>query len=847
MDLKNKGTRNSTGSFTISSSKSGEGGTVQTRYSFYQTENPIALDATVNSVSNETLEIISEETNANSGTDKEKSDDLNLVHIEQSHSTGDASEASSQAEDILRKLAETEKQYDKNDKKLKEHSDISMKQGQGGSVHASEPSGKPPMHDHGHSYRTSDSNVDCATNAYEKAIRGALGYIRKRRQQRIAWLAVNHVATNDSGEGRGIRRPTNSDAPLVGLMPLPLSPDGIDDGSSALATATDLDNRLLSPPADVRKAALEMFRHNKDDDKGRVKQLDDDSNDMNQDGDGDFIKPFKELELAKPISSSYGRDSPMNSGTLETDKSSPPQFSVVPSSPAPGKAHSLHLTEKYESLKDLETPHARKKALEMERRARKELDVERGVEQVLLAILQRVESDSTSHAEDTIETVLQSLLNEQETNTSIASPVDDKQHELHTVEQESSVEKVRDTIPNENLSGQVDDSSRILDQEENHNYDVFDVEKVLSESNGHGSFDDSRSENDEEDSDDDEGVMDDMVLGPLSSKIGGTTGVVLQDNDESTHEDYDENESDHASEYEPSPLGNKSTSASIMSSVTSAVMSSSNALASKLSFGKVEKGLDRNEALIRTLYAHIMVRHPSKKSSTRDLFSKWLSDKFKGSVNNGPTLEWDDDDLDEPGYVIHTLTKARLQEIEVGYENMMERMQSEYISSVHDSNKNHNSVDSQFERDLLEAEKLLDTDAHQTLTKSSQSSKVSNKDKSSSLPASSTDGSQTDPTFPAAKAAGSGNIGDLEIYHLPIIYKAHQTGFEPTKDLVLQPDSIFAGQYYVQSELGSAAFSTAYRCVDLTSGKKAEDGEVVSSFCSFILLNLIIYANQESN
>jgi len=81
------------------------------------------------------------------------------------------------------------------------------------------------------------------------------------------------------------------------------------------------------------------------------------------------------------------------------------------------------------------------------------------------------------------------------------------------------------------------------------------------------------------------------------------------------------------------------------------------------------------------------------------------------------------------------------------------------------------------------------------------------------------------PFFPHAKAAGHGKIGDLEVYHLPIIYKAKQTGFESTKDLTLQPGTVFAGQYFVQNELGSAAFSTAYRCVDLTSGKRADDGE----------------------
>jgi hypothetical protein len=853
MEIKNKGKRSSTGSVVTHSAKSGGGGAVQTRYSFYQTENPIDLSVAVNATSNETLEIVSEEAN-----DAVTNDNLNESYnqnLQQSHSAGDASESSSQVEDILRSLAGAESFRGKNDNKVKERVGISVKQGQGTSIHLSESSGKPPIYDHGNMSRPSESSVNHhGTNAYENAIREALGYIRKRRQQRIAWLSVNHVAASACCEGGGIRRSTNSDVPPVGLMSLPLSPDGIDDGSAALSTATDLDSRLLSPPADLRKAALEMFRQNKNDDAktggGRGgEEVSDDCSDKNIDSDGEFIKPFKGLELAKPINSSYGRDSPMNPQTMETINSSAPNFSVVPSSPAPGKSHSLHLNENYESLKDLEIPHARKKALELERRARKELDVERGVEQVLLAILQQVESESKSNPEDTMETVLQLLLNEQEAHESLASPIDDCDHGLRKQSKYPMDGEMNLIYDN---SGQVDGTTSALDALEKDKYDVVAGENGISEaddlchdyeveasnrcnslSNDDGSFNESQSPDNEED---DGGVTDDMVLGPLSSKMGGTTGVVLQDDGDSADEDYDDNESDHASEYEPSPLGNKSPSVSIMSSVSSAVMSSSNAIATKLSFGKVEKGLDRNEALIRTLYAHIMVRHPSKKSNTRDLFSKWLSDKFKGTLNKGPKLEWDDDDPDEPGYIIHTFTKARLQEIEAGYENMMERMQSEYTSSVHESSKGQNMVDSQFERDLLEAEKLFDTYTHKVSSKSSKSSKVSTKNKDSSFPASSNDTPHTDPNFPAAKAAGTGNIGDLEIYHLPIIYKAHQTGFEPTKDLVLQPDSIFAGQYYVQSELGSAAFSTAYRCVDLTSGKKAEDGEVVSLIILFYSL-----------
>ena len=68
--------------------------------------------------------------------------------------------------------------------------------------------------------------------------------------------------------------------------------------------------------------------------------------------------------------------------------------------------------------------------------------------------------------------------------------------------------------------------------------------------------------------------------------------------------------------------------------------------------------------------------------------------------------------------------------------------------------------------------------------------------------------------------------GVLEFFHLPIIYKSNVTGFEPTKDMYLEPGNVVAGQYHVESELGSAAFSTAYRCVDLSSETTNEEGEV---------------------
>lgn len=88
------------------------------------------------------------------------------------------------------------------------------------------------------------------------------------------------------------------------------------------------------------------------------------------------------------------------------------------------------------------------------------------------------------------------------------------------------------------------------------------------------------------------------------------------------------------------------------------------------------------------------------------------------------------------------------------------------------------------------------------------------------------------PDFPGIYPPGKGKPGEMECFYLPIITKSQKTGFEPTKDLVLKPGSVFANNYLVQGELGSAAFSTAYRCIDLSS-EEDEDGvsdNVVRSF-----------------
>jgi serine/threonine protein kinase len=338
-------------------------------------------------------------------------------------------------------------------------------------------------------------------------------------------------------------------------------------------------------------------------------------------------------------------------------------------------------------------------------------------------------------------------------------------------------------------------------------------------------------------------------------------------------------------------------------------------------------------ALMRILCAHLLpvgLAKSAKKSETPDgapdkNFGSWLS---KGSANLDESDDdqndeddslanpsWDDEDLDEPGYVVHRLSMAQLQRVEKEFQIMINRVRQTSerrllegggtkASSGSASNLSQNkdravaAQDDDFERDLEEAEELLDREEQRIQAEQKAAAAASGKQKSASpipLPRSSTDdnsaadsessnsssdkdsddedssddeesdstsesGSDVDdsvdmaewsspnkegddlamlaggsaaipshlagnPNFPHVFPSGQGRRGDMELFHLPIIYKAHQTGFEPTKDIVLEPGSIFAGQYLVQNELGSAAFSTAYRCIDLHSGQVDEDGE----------------------
>jgi serine/threonine protein kinase len=58
----------------------------------------------------------------------------------------------------------------------------------------------------------------------------------------------------------------------------------------------------------------------------------------------------------------------------------------------------------------------------------------------------------------------------------------------------------------------------------------------------------------------------------------------------------------------------------------------------------------------------------------------------------------------------------------------------------------------------------------------------------------------------------------------------------------LKPGTVFANNYLVQGELGSAAFSTAYRCVDLSS-EEDEDG-YQDEVCLKVIKNTKDYFDQ---
>lgn len=370
-----------------------------------------------------------------------------------------------------------------------------------------------------------------------------------------------------------------------------------------------------------------------------------------------------------------------------------------------------------------------------------------------------------------------------------------------------------------------------------------------------GSYDDDDEEDEDEEDDDIHGSygpsqdsedLDEALEGVLGPLSGGTTGVVLESNFAPSSPDRSNGE---RSIFDSLSNAMSSLVASAISgddkqSIRSNSKASSRRDKYSTGMDSDETGYDKGEQssgasedideeaseLMRTLCAHLLP------------FGVEQSSRFLDEVPH-----WDDNNPNEAGYRIIRLTNQQLERVERAFEAMVLGLKKNSEQNLLAGQPESINADATFERDLAVAEKALDREEENRTVAIMKSLKLHpdtvndyEKGPSSGLScASQSDATSIDidasvtsehpdichPHFPGVHSAGKGEMGDLEYFNLPVIFKSHVTGFEPTKDLFLEPGNVVAGQYLVESELGSAAFSTAYRCVDLNSeGDDTEDG-----------------------
>ena len=307
------------------------------------------------------------------------------------------------------------------------------------------------------------------------------------------------------------------------------------------------------------------------------------------------------------------------------------------------------------------------------------------------------------------------------------------------------------------------------------------------------------------------------VLGPLSREAGGTTGVVLDVESEDSSQSAAREKA-----YFPSVVNKVTTTTTgvyeqqILDDKKKKEILDSYDVAGKTTNIQDEEATE----LMRTLCAHLLPFGVDQASPRED----------------GP-LAWDEENENEPGYRIIRLSRSQLRRVECAFDAMITRLKVNSHTSLHGL---EGQFDENFIRELEEAERLLDDEEkrnNQENAKRIASTDENPKIQTPSLPEHTDDLESIEdvphPEFPGVRSAGKGEMGDLEYFQLPIIFKSHVTGFEPTKDMTLEPGNIIAGQYLVESELGSAAFSTAYRCVDLSS----EDADGHEEVCLKVIKN----------
>jgi len=202
---------------------------------------------------------------------------------------------------------------------------------------------------------------------------------------------------------------------------------------------------------------------------------------------------------------------------------------------------------------------------------------------------------------------------------------------------------------------------------------------------------------------------------------------------------------------------------------------------------------DEMADLMHTLCAHLLM--PLLSTRRR----KVLRDKIPA---------WDESNPDEPGYRIIRLNADQLDQVEEEFMDFTQRLQQ-------------GARDEKAHGDVQKVEAQASKSIFGESDGNAAGSALVDKD------------NETLEHFPGVKVAGKGEMGDLEFFQLPIIFKSHVTGFEPTKDMHLESGNVVAGQYLVEGELGSAAFSTAYRCIDLSS----DNGEGHEEVCLKVIKN----------
>ena len=418
------------------------------------------------------------------------------------------------------------------------------------------------------------------------------------------------------------------------------------------------------------------------------------------------------------------------------------------------------------------------------------------LDEMVLQVLNKEKSASEDSQEDSFDRRVRSILSQEKAtkdeDDSHAEQIDDK-------DESTSHQDVSDDVDNDeeeyHMSNEEDETirSNAFTDEDTSDGEAFTGEEYTDE-------DDDEDEEAFTENVDVHNAELDGVLGPLSKAAGGTTGVVLEDG----------------------PRKDRVASPSILESLSAAM---------SIVTGRDNKSQELDKyAADHDEDSVVEAGMESEDDEARDLMRSLCAHLLPVGVNQSSKLldkrpAWDESNPDEAGYRIIRLTLPQLTSVERAFDRMVTglKKKSEKKLSVA-------GTDEAFERDLQTAEELLDQSEKQIPSRTDSSANIFKTVKEESEQfefAKEVGEGENLVDFPGVKPTGRGEMGDLEYFQLPIIFKSHVTGFEPTKDMYLEPGNVVAGQYLVEGELGSAAFSTAYRCVDLNSGEGPDDQEEV--------------------